>query len=117
MESDRESILKKQYMKIFVLSILLLITGIIVMSYANILYTFAEPKTSGEFDALMRWLNTFSTVRALCVQLGLVLFSLSILMGALVDKTLSEGVRRGMVLASAFGILALGISFITIIVF
>ena len=117
MESDRESILKKQYMKVFVLSILLLITGIIVMSVANILYIFAEPKTEGEYDALYRWLNSLSTVRALCLQLGLVLFTLSILMGALVDKTLSEGVRRGMVLASAFGILALGISFITIIVF
>lgn len=115
MESNRESILKKGYIKIFVLSILLLIAGILVMSYATILLTFAEPQTPGEYDALERWVLTFSTVRALCLQLGMLLFSLSLLMGALVDRTLSEGVRRGMVFTSGFGIVTMGIMMVSII--
>ena len=48
MESNRESILKKGYMKVFALSIFLLITGIIIISIGNLLATFADPKTSGE---------------------------------------------------------------------
>ena len=117
MESDRESILKKRYMKIFALSIVLIITGFIIMSIANILYTFAEPKTPGEAEALIRWLNTLSIVSALCIQFGVVFFSLSILIGALTDNRLSEGIRKGMVLTSGFGILALGIMSITVIIF
>jgi hypothetical protein len=104
-------------MKIFVLSIVLLIAGFVVMGYANILYTFAEPKTFGESEALNRWLNTFSIVTALCIQFGMVFFSLSILIGALTDNRLSEGIRKGMVLTSGFGILALAIMSITVIIF
>jgi hypothetical protein len=117
MESDRESILKKRYMKIFALSIVLLIAAFLIMSVAYMLYTFAEPKTSGELEAINRWMNTLSMVSTLSIQCGMVFFSLSILIGALKDNRLPEGIRKAMVLTSGLGILALGIMSVTVIVF
>ena len=116
-ELDRKPLFKKGYMKIFILAVLLLILGIILISVANLIIAFADTDTPAEIEDFIKTFNTVSAISILSIQVGIVFFSLSTFVGALVDKTLSEGVRRGMVLASAFGILALGISFITIIVF
>jgi len=104
-------------MKIFILAVLLLIFGIILISVARLIITFADPDTQAEYEALNKTLNFVSTISILFIQVGIVFFSLSTFVGALVDKTLPEEVRRGMILVSGFGILALGIMMITVIVF
>lgn len=117
-ELDRKSPFEKGYMKIFILSILLLILGIILVSVARLIIAFADLDTPAEAETLLKRVNFVSAISILSIQVGIVLFSLSTFMGALVDKTLSEEVRRGMVLVSGFGILAIGIMMIfTIIIF
>jgi uncharacterized membrane protein YqgA involved in biofilm formation len=101
-------------MKIFILAVFLLILGIILTSVANLSVIFADPDTQAEYEAFIKMFSTISTLSILSIQVGIVFFSLSTFVGALVDKTLSEEVRRGMVLVSGFGILALGIMMITI---
>jgi len=117
-ELDRKPLFKKGYMSIFILSVLLLILGIILLSVARLIVAFTDVNTTAEIRALAKKLNFVSAISILCIQVGIVFFSLSTFMGALVDKTLSEEVRRGMVLVSGFGILALGIMMtFTIIIF
>lgn len=104
-------------MIIFILAVLLLILGIILVSVANLIITFADPDTQAEYEAFYRTLSTLSAISILSIQIGIVFFSLSTFVGALVDKTLSGEVRRGMVLVSGFGILALGLMMFTVIIF
>ena len=111
-ELDRKPLFKKGYMKIFILAVLLLILGTILTSVANLIITFADTDTPAEIEAFIKTYNTVSAISILSIQVGIVFFSLSTFVGALVDKTLSEEVRRGMVLVSGFGILALGIMMI-----
>lgn len=113
-ELDRIPLFKKGYMKIFILAVFLLILGIILTSVANLNIIFADLDTQAEYEAFIKMFSTISTLSILSIQVGIVFFSLSTFVGALVDKTLSEEVRRGMVLVSGFGILALGIMMITI---
>ena len=118
MESDRKSILKEGYMKIFALSILLLIVGIILVAIGSIWSIIIDEKidTPWESEAYGDTMMIFATLTTLFLQLGFVIFSFSTFMGALVDKTLSGEVRRGMLFASGFGILALSLMTISIIV-
>ncbi|MFX1314168.1 MAG: hypothetical protein ACFFHD_16395 [Promethearchaeota archaeon] len=116
-ELDRKPLFKKGYMKIFILAVLLLILGILLISVTALVITFADPDTPAEYEVFYRTMNTLSTISILSIQIGIVFFSLSTFVGALVDKTLSGEVRRGMVLVSGFGILALGIMMITVMIF
>jgi len=117
LELDRKPLFKKGYMKIFILAVLLLILGIILVSVTTLVITFADPDTPAEYEVLYKTLNAASAISILSIQIGIVFFSLSTFLGALVDKTLSGEVRRGMVLVSGFGILALGIMMITVMIF
>ncbi|MHA2215991.1 MAG: hypothetical protein ACXACY_08650 [Candidatus Hodarchaeales archaeon] len=60
-----------------------------------------------EYETLLRTLGAISTFTRLTLQLGMVLFSLSTFMGAIIEKTLSDQVRRGMVFASSMAIIGL----------
>jgi len=106
-ESDRESVFKKNYMKIFALSIILLIVGIIIASIGRIYSINVDIDTSEEYENYIKTMGTIFTLTGLTLQLGIVLFSLSTFMGAAVDKTLSGEVRRGMVFASSMAIIGL----------
>ncbi|MHA2009216.1 MAG: hypothetical protein ACW980_18025 [Promethearchaeota archaeon] len=106
-EIDRESIFEKKYMKIFRLGILLLIIGIILTSISSLYSTFSDADTMEEYETLLRTLGAISTFTRLTLQLGMVLFSLSTFMGAIIEKTLSDQVRRGMVFASSMAIIGL----------
>lgn len=106
-ESDRESVFEKNYMKIFALSIILLIVGIIIVSIGRIYSINVDIDTSEEYENYIKTMASISTLTGLTLQLGIVLFSLSTFMGAAVDKTLSGEVRRGMVFASSMAIIAL----------
>ena len=94
-------------MKIFALSIILLIVGIIIASIGRIYSINVDIDTSEEYENYIKTMGTIFTLTGLTLQLGIVLFSLSTFMGAAVDKTLSGEVRRGMVFASSMAIIGL----------
>ena len=108
-ESFRESIFEKKYMKIFVLAIFLLIVGIILISVRNLYSTYADPDSPKELEVFFKTRDTLSILSELFLPLGMVLFSLSAFWGGVVDKTLSEEVRRGLVFAASLAIIALAI--------
>jgi len=99
------NLLKKKYVWIFVSSLALMIVGFVITSVANFIppISFMDPGYE-EYTLLMRYLTTSAT---LFQNLGIVLFTLSIFIGALVDETISPEVKRGMIIASALGIIAL----------
>ncbi len=105
--SDRESVFEKNYMKIFALSIILLILGIIITSIGKIYAVYAEYESQQEYTDMLRTTVLISTFAVLTLQLGMVLFSLSTFIGAVADKELSRKVRRGMVHASSMAIIGL----------
>jgi len=104
-------------MKVFISSIVLLILGIIIMGIGNIILALADPQSSAAAEFVARMIMTLSTGSKFFLQLGMVIFSLSIFLGAVRDTTLSGEVRKGMAAASALGILALGIMMISIVSF
>ena len=116
-EPNSRSTFEKGYMKAFISSIVLLILGIIIMGLGNLLLALADPQSSAEAEMVARTILTFDTSSKFFLQLGMVIFSLSIFLGAVRDTTLSGEVRKGMAAASALGILALGIMMITIVSF
>lgn len=109
MESFRESILEKKYMKIFTLAMILLVVGIILIGVGNLYNIYADPSTPEEAEFTIKFLYTLSILSTLLLQLGLVLFCFSAFWGAVVDRTLSEEVRRGMVFSASIAIIALAI--------
>jgi nitric oxide reductase large subunit len=92
---------EKDYLKIFVISILLLIVGIILIFATNLYITYADPSTPGELEDYYRNINSLQTFTALFFQLGMILFVVSTFLGGLRDDTLSPEVRKGMIFASS----------------
>lgn len=109
MESFRGSMLEKSYLKIFALAIFLIILGIIIITVGNLYTTFVEIDTPDEYDDYLKTIGTLGSLSGLTLQLGMVLFSLSAFWGGVVDKTLSEEVRRGLVFAASMAIIALAV--------
>ena len=99
-EAFRKFWSEKDYLKIFVVSILLLIVGIILSFARNMYITYADPDP-GEMDDYIRNLNSLATFTALFFQLGMILFVVSTFLGGLRDDTLSPEVRKGMIFASS----------------
>lgn len=91
---------EKDYLKVFVVSILLLIVGIILIFATNLYITYADPDP-GELEDYYRTLNSLATFTALFFQLGMILFTVSTFLGGLRDETLSAEVRKGMIFASS----------------
>ncbi len=100
-EAFRKFWAEKDYLKIFVISILLLIVGIILIFATNIYDTYADPSTPGEWDDFDRNIDSLETFTALFFQLGMILFAVSTFLGGLRDDTLSPEVRKGMIFASS----------------
>ncbi|MFW9874633.1 MAG: hypothetical protein ACFFG0_16120 [Candidatus Thorarchaeota archaeon] len=101
----RESIIKKGFVKIFILSISLLIFGFVIGSLLTIIpkVSYTEPG----YDEYLYLMRILSSASRLFVQIGIVMFSLALFMGALTDRTLSENVKRGLVVGAGIGMAAL----------
>ena len=101
---DRK-LIRKGYVKIFILSILLFLAGFVVTTVANIIpsLTFVDPG----YDEYLYLITILSSVSILFQNIGIVLFSLATFLGALTDESLSKEVNRAMVIASGIGIVAL----------
>lgn len=104
-EAFRKFWTEKDYLKIFVISILLLIVGIILIFATNLYLTYADPSTPGEYEDYIRNINSLTTFATLFFQLGMILFAMSTFLGGLRDDTLSPEVRKGMIFASSVAML------------
>ena len=102
--SDRK-LIRKGYVKIFILSILLLLAGFVVTTVANIIPSIDYGDLGyDEYNYLMTILSSASI---LVQNMGIVLFSVATFLGALTDESLSGEVKRALVIASGIGIVAL----------
>lgn len=104
-ESNRTSVLKKGYVKILALGIILLIVGFIISTVA--LFIPIESYSSIKYDDYVFLMRRISAISLIIRQIGLISLSVSTFVGAIVDKELSEEVKKGMVIASSIAILAL----------
>lgn len=105
MSDIERKIVRKGYVKIFLISVLLLLAGFVVTTVANIIPSidFGDPGYD-DYSYLMTILSSAST---LVQNLGIVLFSVATFFGALTDGSLSKEVQRALIIASGIGIVAL----------
>ncbi len=106
-ESNRIPVLKKGYVRIFALGIILLIVGLIISTAAA--YIPIETYNSINYDDYTFLMRRVSALSILIQKIGLLSMSVSTFVGAIVDKGLSGEVKKGMVIASSITILALSI--------
>ncbi len=104
---------EKNYLKIFVVSIILLILGVILMFARNMLITYADPDTPKKVELYLETLDSLATFIQLFFQLGMILFAVSTFLGGLRDDTLSAEVRKGMIFASSVAM----VGFVIVMVF
>ena len=116
-EPNSRTTFEKGYMKAFISSIVLLILGIMILGIVNLVVALADPQSSAAAEFTLRMLAVLTTGSKFFLQLGMVIFSLSFFLGAVRGETLSGDVRKGMAVASAIGILALGVMMVTIVSF
>lgn len=112
-EAFRKFWSEKDYLKMFVVSILLLIVGVILMFARNMFITYADPDTPKKMEFYLKTLNSLATFIQLFFQLGMILFAVSTFLGGLRDDTLSPEVRKGMIFASSVAL----VGFIVVMVF
>ena len=104
-EPYRNSIFKKGYVKIFILGINLLFIGFILTTSIYLIPVVSYLEAG--YDDYVKLLRYISSVSLLFRQIGVLLFSASSFIGALSDIRLSGEVKRGMIIASSIGILAI----------
>ena len=103
--SEKRAVFKKGYVIIFILGIISLLTGFVFASVVGFIpsVNYGDPGYEEYIDLIMN-LGTLST---LFLNLGLGLFLLSTFVGAMTDKRFSLEVKRGLLISSVLGILAL----------
>ena len=103
--SEKRAVFKKGYVIVFILGVASLLSGFVLASTNGFIprVDWGDPGYE-EYIDLITNLGTFST---LFLNLGLGLFLLSTFVGAMTDKRFSMEVKRGMLVASILGILAL----------
>jgi len=104
-ESTGKSNLKKGYVIVFLGFIILIIVGGIILSITRFIPSvdWGDPG----YDEYITLTTNLATVSVLFQNIGITLFSLSTFLGAITDERLSKEVRRGMVIASGIGVIAL----------
>lgn len=106
--SEKRAVFKKGYVIIFILGIISLLTGFVLASVVGFI-----PRVSWEDPGYMEYINltwNLGALSTLFLNLGLGLFLISTFAGAMTDKRFSIEVKRGMLIASVLGIIALVIS-------
>jgi len=104
----RKPIYKKGYVLIFVLGIISIIVGLSITTAI----TFIPSKSSmdPDYDDYIKLMQRLPSVSILFQNIGIALFSVSTFIGAITDETLSREVKRGMIITSGIGIVALVLS-------
>lgn len=104
-EISSKTNLKKGYVKVFLVFIILIIIGLIIRSVSAIIppVDFGDPG----YEAYEYLITLLGATAILFQSIGLLLFAFSTFLGAISDQDLSKEVRRGMAIASGIGIVAL----------
>jgi len=92
----------KGYVRVIALSIIIIMVAAFLLSMESFINENAY--TAEEYDLVIERLGATYT---LLIKIGIGLFSLSILIGAITDGSLSTELRRGMIIAAGLGVLAL----------
>jgi len=104
-DSSLKSNLKKGYVKIFLVFVIVIIVGFIIRSWTSWI---PEPDWGDpirdDYEYLMTWL---ATLAILLQNIGIALFSFATFLGAIADRNLSKEVRTGLAIASGLGMIAL----------
>ncbi|MHA2289116.1 MAG: hypothetical protein ACXABG_10050 [Promethearchaeota archaeon] len=109
-DQARQPLLKKRYLKIFLTAFIVLVCGFAVISIASFI-----PRPSlydPAYEIYQYLMQTSLAVAKLLIEIGLALFSVSSFIGALTDRSVSDNVKRGMMIASGIAILGLVVVFI-----
>ena len=103
--NSERRLIRKRYVIIFISSILLLLAGFVVTTVANIIPRpdYMDPG----YDDYVNLMTILSSASILVQNIGIVLFSVATFIGALTDDSLSNEVKRALVIASGIGIFAL----------
>jgi hypothetical protein len=104
-ETSFRSNLKKSYVKIFFICIIIIIVGFIIRSVIGYIpdVDFGDPG----YEEYVNLMEILATTSILLQNTGISLFSLATFLGAVSDGTLSKQVRRGLAIASGIGLIAL----------
>ncbi|MFW9937291.1 MAG: hypothetical protein ACFFD5_06555 [Candidatus Thorarchaeota archaeon] len=101
----RTSFIKKRYVQVFIIAMIALIVGIVIPSLIPFI-PIVEYGDPGYEDYVLL-LSRLSSLTMLFQNLGIILFTFSAFMGAITDRLLSNEVRRGLIIASGIGVVAL----------
>ncbi|MFW9970932.1 MAG: hypothetical protein ACFFDF_12110 [Candidatus Odinarchaeota archaeon] len=103
--SETRAFFKKKYAIIFILGIILLLTGFVLASVGS----FIPPVNYGDpgYEDYIELISNLQTFTTLFLNLGIGLFLLANFVGAMTDKRFSIEIKRGMLIASFLGIIAL----------
>ena len=107
---DRQTVLKRGYVKIFLTAFIVLFCGFVVISIVSFIPrpSYSDPDY-GDYQNLIR---SVSVLAKLLIEIGLSLFSVSSFLGAITDANIADNVKRGMMVASGISVLGLVIVFI-----
>ena len=109
-DQDRQTVLKRGYVKIFLTAFIVLFCGFVVISIVSFIPrpSYSDPDY-GDYQNLIR---SVSVLAKLLIEIGLSLFSVSSFLGAITDANIADNVKRGMMVASGISVLGLVIVFI-----
>ena len=107
-ELIRKPIYKKAYVWIFVLCIILIIVGLIITT--SIVYIPSVGYLEEGYEDYVELLLRLPALSVLFQNIGIALFSVALFLGAITDETISREVKKGMIIASGLGIIALILS-------
>ena len=109
-DQDRQTVLKRGYVKIFITAFIILFCGFVVISIASFIPrpSYSDPDY-GDYQNLIR---SVSVLAKLLIEIGLSLFSVSSFLGAITDANIADNIKRGMMVASGISVLGLVIVFI-----
>ena len=109
MESDRGLMLSKLYVKFFLIAMILLATGISLVTVRALFITYADPGSAEEYEFFLNFINTIATLSMLFLQLGFVMFCFSAFWGAISDGTLSDNIRKSMIFTASIAVISLAL--------
>jgi len=109
-DQDRQTVLKRGYVKIFLTAFIVLFCGFVVISIVSFIPrpSYSDP----DYEDYQNLMRSFSILTKLLIEIGLSLFSVSSFLGAITDANIADNVKRGMMVASGISVLGLVIVFI-----
>ncbi|MFX1376850.1 MAG: hypothetical protein ACFFA0_13665 [Promethearchaeota archaeon] len=104
-ELSLKYVLKKVYAKIFLVFVIAIIIASLITMFASMIPEpgFGDPG-GDDYDYLMDWVAALTTFLQ---NIGIVLFSFAMFIGAITDRDLATQVRTGLAIAAGLALIAL----------